>query len=576
MKISVVVPVYNAERSIRGTLESVAAQTLSEWECVCVDDGSTDGSAAILDEYAAKDPRIRVIHKPNGGEGSARNAGMDAATGDIIAFLDADDRMHPEALGLFCAMHGKTGFEMLRYEARFVSSPAEEFAPLGGEPVCERVDFARCGESPFKFCALGWATVVTRDLARQMRWTDLKQGADMVFVMDCLLRTKSTFRTRAKLVNYYMDPNSISRKLSLGLLKGTCEYLPAILSRADQLGVTDGMRDAGESLARDMLLRRLPGAWKLLGEPGDRRQAEAAYWKSLRTLSARPSFCRGVSRAAVALAAWRESLTLLRLLVVLPYRLARKVLPASRGADRRVAMFSNVYDRVFPLGQWCAPTFCLKELGLRSASTPFDWMMGKGRSIGDYARLLADGFAGFFLKENMRKVREDPDEGTEHWKDESLGWEIRHEFRIGVPFEANYENFHAMVGRRAERMLKAMRSGGRTLFVHWAGEGRYPRQDVVAAVRRLRAAFPETQIDALVMETEKFARGVSYDEPEPGVVIATGDFYDPARYDAVRGNRELAVSVLRRIRMRGRWKNILRLKAESFRRRLGRRRGGER
>ena len=66
MKISVVVPVYNAERSIRGTLESLVGQTLSDWECICVDDGSTDGSGAVLDEYAARDPRIRVIHKPNG------------------------------------------------------------------------------------------------------------------------------------------------------------------------------------------------------------------------------------------------------------------------------------------------------------------------------------------------------------------------------------------------------------------------------------------------------------------------------------------------------------------------------
>ena len=575
MKISVVVPVYNAERSIRGTLESVVGQTLSEWECICVDDGSTDGSGAILDEYAAKDTRIRVIHKPNGGEGSARNAGMDAATGDIIAFLDADDRMHPEALGLFCSMWVKTGFEMLRYAARPVSDQAEGFMPLEDGTVCERVDFARCGESPFVFCALGWATVVTRDLARQLRWTDFKQGADMVFVMDCLLKTKSTFRTRAKLVNYYMDPNSISRKLSLGLLKGTCDYLPAILTMADRLGVTAEMREAGESLARDMMLRRLPGSWKMLDDPDGRQLAEAAFWKALRVLLERPSFCCGVSHAAVALAARLESLALLHLLVVLPYRLARKVFPVLRRTDPEITVFSNVYDRVFPLGQWCAPTFCLKELGLRSASTPFDWMMGQDRFIGDYIRLLTDGFSGFFLKENMRKVREDPDEGTEHWKDERLGWEIRHEFRVGVPFETNYENFQALVRRRADRLFKVMRSGGRLLFVHWIGSGRYLRGDVVAAVLRLRVAYPETQIDVLVIETEKFARSVSYEEPEPGVVIATGDFYDPVRYDAVRGNKDLAISVLRHIRMRGRWKNILRLKVESFRRRLGRRQGGK-
>jgi len=324
MKISVVIPVYNAERSIRGTLESVTGQSFADWECICVDDGSTDGSGAILDECAAREPRIRVIHKPNGGEGSARNAGMDAATGDIIAFLDADDRMHPEALRVFCAMREKTGFDMLRYSAHPVNSPSEAFASLEREPDCEKVDFAHCGESPFVFCALGWATVVTRDLANRVRWTDLKQGADMVFVLDCLLKTKSTFRTGAQLVNYYMDPGSISRRLSVGLLKGTCDYLPLVMAKADELGVDDGMRDAGESLAREMLLRRLPGAWRLLGDAAERREAERAFWTALRAMSGRPSFCRGVLRAAVSLAARRESLVLLRLLVVLPYKLGRR------------------------------------------------------------------------------------------------------------------------------------------------------------------------------------------------------------------------------------------------------------
>ena len=70
------------------------------------------------------------------------------------------------------------------------------YIPLDGEPACERVDFAHCGESPFEFCALGWATVVERGLARRLRWTALKQGADMAFVMDCLLnQSSSTYST---------------------------------------------------------------------------------------------------------------------------------------------------------------------------------------------------------------------------------------------------------------------------------------------------------------------------------------------------------------------------------------------
>ena len=84
MTISVVIPVYNAERFIRFALDSVVHQTYSDWECICVNDGSTDGSAAILDEYAANDKRFRVVHQANGGEGAARNAGMDLATGSRV------------------------------------------------------------------------------------------------------------------------------------------------------------------------------------------------------------------------------------------------------------------------------------------------------------------------------------------------------------------------------------------------------------------------------------------------------------------------------------------------------------
>lgn len=235
--------------------------------------------------------------------------------------------------------------------------------------------------------------------------------------------------------------------------------------------------------------------------------------------------------------------------------------------------FSRIYDSVWSLGQWCAVAMAMKKCGLRSASGPFDWM-GRERPLRVYVDALTTGFADFFLRENMEKICDVPGEGTEHWRDTRQGWEIRHEFKVDVPFEVNYANFHELMNRRIERLLTALRHGGRLLFVHWLGEGRYQRDDVVAEVLRLRAAFPETVIDLLVIETEKFKSGVSYEEPLPGVVLAVGDFYDQERFDPVQGNSKLACSVLRRIRMRGRWKNILYLKLASLRKRLGRVFGG--
>ena len=95
---SVVIPCYNAERYVRESVASAQAQTLHSIEIVCVNDGSTDATLDVLYELASTDDRIRVIDQPNGGEGPARDAGLCAATGDWLYFLDADDLMEPTLL----------------------------------------------------------------------------------------------------------------------------------------------------------------------------------------------------------------------------------------------------------------------------------------------------------------------------------------------------------------------------------------------------------------------------------------------------------------------------------------------
>ena len=97
-RISIIVPVYNYKAYLRRCLDSIAAQTFAGWECLVVDDGSSDGSAAICDEYAEKDPRFVVIHKANGGVSSARNAGLDAARGEFLMFCDQDDVIDPHSM----------------------------------------------------------------------------------------------------------------------------------------------------------------------------------------------------------------------------------------------------------------------------------------------------------------------------------------------------------------------------------------------------------------------------------------------------------------------------------------------
>lgn len=98
IKISVIVPIYNVEKYIRECVESVMKQTLKEIEIVCVNDGTPDGSMAIVEELAKADDRIVIVNKENGGLSSARNAGIQRAKGEYIHFLDSDDYLIPEAL----------------------------------------------------------------------------------------------------------------------------------------------------------------------------------------------------------------------------------------------------------------------------------------------------------------------------------------------------------------------------------------------------------------------------------------------------------------------------------------------
>lgn len=93
--LSIIIPIYHVERYLRQCLESVKNQTFADWEAVCVDDGSDDKSGAIAEDFAARDPRFRVIHVENGGVSRARNIGIEASRGEIISFVDADDWLDP-------------------------------------------------------------------------------------------------------------------------------------------------------------------------------------------------------------------------------------------------------------------------------------------------------------------------------------------------------------------------------------------------------------------------------------------------------------------------------------------------
>ncbi|OIK09361.1 glycosyl transferase [Bacillus sp. MUM 116] len=103
-KISIIVPVYKVEPYIQKCVDSILAQTMTDFELILINDGSPDRCGEICDEYARKDKRIRVIHKENGGQATARNAGIDIASGDFIGFIDSDDWIEPDMYELLYNM----------------------------------------------------------------------------------------------------------------------------------------------------------------------------------------------------------------------------------------------------------------------------------------------------------------------------------------------------------------------------------------------------------------------------------------------------------------------------------------
>ena len=124
---SIIIPVYNVAPYLRECLDSVLAQTFTDWEAICVDDGSTDGSGAILDEYAAKDSRFRVFHQSNAGVSAARNRGLDEAKGEWIWFVDSDDKIKPYALERFFGYEPKADIVFFSMELFYADGFAKHY-----------------------------------------------------------------------------------------------------------------------------------------------------------------------------------------------------------------------------------------------------------------------------------------------------------------------------------------------------------------------------------------------------------------------------------------------------------------
>lgn len=184
-KVSVIIPNYNYAHFLPETVESVLTQTYNNLECIIVDDGSTDNSKDIISQLEAKDSRVRPVFKKNGGLSSARNAGMNAASGDLISFIDSDDKWKKDKLKnqMELLEKEKCDFIFSNYEGFYPDGEIEPFKHEFGDPV------------PFDFIKLNpiagsaSSVLITKELAEKTGYFDetLKSTEDHDYWFRCLV-----------------------------------------------------------------------------------------------------------------------------------------------------------------------------------------------------------------------------------------------------------------------------------------------------------------------------------------------------------------------------------------------------
>lgn len=219
-RYSIIVPVYNVKDYLQECVDSLLAQDTEEaYEILLVDDGSKDGSGLLCDECAAKDVRIRVIHKENGGVSSARNTGIEAARGTYIFFVDSDDILEPRFLTPFAPLLNTAPDLALCSNVRF-----EE----GGEEVVEPLPLVPEGESGKEYLALlfskeklprpyVWSVAFKRDFLEVFHLLfreDLPISEDFEFMLRCYSAAKQVRGVDSPLYRYRMRPDSLSHRLS--------------------------------------------------------------------------------------------------------------------------------------------------------------------------------------------------------------------------------------------------------------------------------------------------------------------------------------------------------------------------
>ena len=213
MEISVVVPIYNKANYLEPCLRSLLTQAFSDFEVVCIDDGSTDGSAQQLDRLAATDTRIVAIHQPNGGVTAARRTGVEHARGRYIMFVDADDSLLPDALATMHKAIEESGADEVIAPYRTMQGEKSPVIYRGVTPADPLIRYIVTSKNRFPVL---WSIIFRRHLLLDVLDTprEIIEGEDKLMQVKVLMKQPRVFFITSYIYNYNGGlPNNRRRTL---------------------------------------------------------------------------------------------------------------------------------------------------------------------------------------------------------------------------------------------------------------------------------------------------------------------------------------------------------------------------
>lgn len=249
--ISIVVPVYNVEAFLRTCVESILRQPFADFDLVLVDDGSTDGSGAMCDDYAASDPRVRTLHKANGGLSSARNAGiewaLDHSDSRWLLFVDSDDWIAPNGLGLLRRAAERAPLSLGAVAYVDNAGKTREIARLPGGTVSPEKVFV----SHRSIGTWAWGKLYRKSDFAALRYPDGRFYEDRFTTHKVFFKYREV-ATVPEVVYYYREArpgNIVTRRLTEKLMQDRVDGLREQLSFFEKEGYGTAARFAGERLA---------------------------------------------------------------------------------------------------------------------------------------------------------------------------------------------------------------------------------------------------------------------------------------------------------------------------------------